>query len=65
MKQHPLSDETVEFNSRCQKCANGIFNQDKGGRKIFKIGRCSLKEKRLVSTIQIMSFECDLFKKLT
>ena len=63
-KQHPFTDDKTEYNSRCQKCSHSIFNRDRGGKRIYKIGKCSVKNKYLVSVISVPKFDCPNFKKM-
>jgi hypothetical protein len=62
--QDASTDETTEWNRKCQKCRHAYFNRDKAGRRMFKIGKCNAKNKYIVSRHQVGEYECDKFKKL-
>lgn len=62
-KQHPLTDEKKELNSRCKRCLNATFKSHKSGKVNYNIGWCSVKKKQLMSAIPMGKFDCELFKK--
>lgn len=62
MNKHPYTDEKTEYNGKCQNCAYAIFNKDRAGRKIYRIGKCKAKDKYIVST-KIPNFTCEHYKK--
>lgn len=63
--QDPNTDETTEYNRRCQKCRHAYFNTDAAGRRMFKIGKCSAKNKYIVSRYHVGEYDCTKFKKLS
>lgn len=63
-EQHMFTDDESEYNEKCKDCAHSFFNKDKAGRRMFKIGKCSIKNKYLVATPNIGRFPCNSFKKL-
>ena len=63
--QDPSTDETTEYNRRCQKCRHAYFNTDAAGRRMFKIGKCNAKSKYIVSRHQVDVYDCEKFKRLS
>lgn len=62
-KKHMYTDDETEYNGKCKGCAHSFFNKDKAGRRMFKIGKCNVKNKYLVATPSVGSYPCNSFKK--